>query len=70
MLPLNASSANNLKQIKGEARWWNWLVWEDMATKDAFSTKFIEISTMFEEEETSDPLVSQILVFSLKKFVF
>ena len=34
-----------------------------------FSTKFIEISTMFEEEETSDPLVSQILVFSLKKFV-
>ena len=69
MLPLYAISANNLKQIKGEARWWNWLVWEDMATKDAFSTKFIEISTMFEEEETSDPLVSQILVFSLKKFV-
>ena len=52
MLPLYARSANNLKQIKGEARWWNWLVWEDMATKDAFSTKFIEISTMFEEEET------------------
>lgn len=51
MLPLNASSENDLKQIKGEATWWNWLVWEDMDTKDAFSTKFIEISTMFEERK-------------------
>ena len=39
-LPLNATSANGLKQIRGEASRWNRLHWEDMATKDAFRSKF------------------------------
>ena len=42
-VPLNATSANGLKQIRGEASWWNRLHWEDMATKDAFRSKFTEV---------------------------
>ena len=42
-LPLNASSASGLKQIKGQTFWWKYLKWEDNAIEEAFRTKFIEI---------------------------
>ena len=42
-LPLNAESASGLKQIKGTAKWWNLLEWEDKAIEDTFKSKFVEI---------------------------
>ena len=42
-LPLNAKSASGLKQIKGTAKWWNLLKWEDKAIEDTFKSKFVEI---------------------------
>ncbi|KAF7843315.1 putative disease resistance protein [Senna tora] len=39
-LPLDSSSANKLKEIKGYRRWWDNLEWDDPAIKLKFQSKF------------------------------
>jgi len=44
LIEIHVSQCPSLeKQIRGEAGWWNRLHWEDMATKDAFRSKFTEV---------------------------
>ncbi|EOY30358.1 Disease resistance protein RPS5, putative isoform 1 [Theobroma cacao] len=45
-LPFDVESANFLQKIRGETEWWDGLVWDDEAVKDACLLKFI--STPFE----------------------
>ncbi|XP_021277414.1 probable disease resistance protein At1g12280 isoform X2 [Herrania umbratica] len=45
-LPFDVESADFLQKIRGETEWWDGLVWDDEAVKDACLLKFI--STPFE----------------------
>lgn len=41
-LPLRSDSAkNSLRIIKGEEEWWDGLQWDDPATNQVFSAKFV-----------------------------
>ncbi|XP_022730153.1 probable disease resistance protein At1g12280 isoform X3 [Durio zibethinus] len=45
-LPFDLEGANFLQKIRGETEWWNGLIWDDEAIKDACRLKFV--STPFE----------------------
>lgn len=49
-LPFDLESANFLQKIKGETDWWNGLIWDDEAVKDACRLKFV--STIFQRQVT------------------
>ncbi|XVF88819.1 hypothetical protein PTKIN_Ptkin19aG0081900 [Pterospermum kingtungense] len=48
-LPFDMESAKFLQRIKGETEWWNGLIWDDEAVKDACRLKFE--STQFQRPE-------------------
>ncbi|KAK1257280.1 Disease resistance protein RPS5 [Acorus gramineus] len=48
-LPLEINSAPDLKKIKGEQEWWDWLVWDDELIKQKFVTlhsKIFEVCSL------------------------